>query len=234
MQLSFARYWVLMLLPTVVAIATTLLMIMLVFAWAPSRGHSMPRHFMMLSPGEAPSHVAPVVLKDENEESGGMLELTTPPSARMTVLADASAERQPEEENGDEEEPPPPGTPSKGYSLMTSPKTRRAKVVVFATVLLLLSISNFIQAELWAISFVSALVMLGFDLGIVHYDGHSKLSFLVRVYGRLPWSIAPFVLCMFILCVSDVWLFARDCCLLWAMVGRAQLSFYIPPTPPPP
>lgn len=82
---------------------------------------------------------------------------------------------------------------------MTAPKVRRAKVAVFATVLLLLAVASFIRAELWAISFVAALVMLGIDLAIVHVDGHSKASFLVRIYGRLPWPIAPFVLCMFIL-----------------------------------
>lgn len=41
--------------------------------------------------------------------------------------------------------------------------------------------------------------MLVVDLGVVHADKGSKLAFLAQVYARMPWAIAPFVLCMFLL-----------------------------------
>lgn len=193
-KLSFARYWILMLLPTVVAIAATLAMILVVFVYFPTRGHCMPRHFTTLVPGDAPP--APSV-EGGGERDGGMLELTTPPSSMMAMIADQPGAA--EEENDDEEEPRPPDTPSKASLMTAAPKVRYLKVAVFGAVLLLLSISNFIRAELWAISFIASLFMLGIDLAIVHVDGHSKYSFLSRIYSRLPLPIAPFVLSMFLL-----------------------------------
>jgi hypothetical protein len=72
-------------------------------------------------------------------------------------------------------------------SLMGSPRTRHAKVAVFGLVLLLLSIAQYIKAQLWLVSFVSALGLLVGDLCIVRRDRGSVLSFLSQVYGRMPW-----------------------------------------------
>lgn len=219
-NLSFSRYWVLMLLPTAVAIAATLGMVMVVFVWCPSRSHAMQRHFTMKDPaGEAALAAAAagdaaataVVVDDGGSSGAGVLELTTPPSGRMELLVDgsppvasspkASAAAAAGGEDAEEGHTTTATAIVATPSLMTAPQTRHAKVLVFGIVLLLLSIAQYIRAELWTVSFISALVMLGVDLLIVHWDKHSKLSFLARVYGRLPWPIAPFVLSMFLLCV---------------------------------
>ncbi len=206
-----------MLLPTIVAIISAMIMIMAVFVWAPTPGHCMPRHFTMAAPGEAPAGGAVAAV----DEEGSGLELTAPPSATMAVMAEECAPKGTAVVQDVEE-----GEPVRASSralLMTAPKTRHAKVVVFGTILFLLSIVNFLRAELRTISFVSALIMLGVDLAVCHRDGHSKLSFLARVYGRLPWPIAPFVLCMFILYVRThrhLWLCMYDVYMYW---GRIEL-----------
>lgn len=45
MGLSFLQYWYLMLLPTFVAVTSTLAMVLLVFVYRPLRGHAMQRKF---------------------------------------------------------------------------------------------------------------------------------------------------------------------------------------------
>ena len=52
LHVSFARYWVMMLLPTFVAVVVTLLMLMVVFVWCPLRGHVMVQIFEMKVEGE--------------------------------------------------------------------------------------------------------------------------------------------------------------------------------------
>lgn len=84
-KLSFARYWVLMLLPTFVAIASTLTMVLVVFVYLPTRGHCMPRHFTMLAPGGETPPTPYVVEGCVEKRDGGALELTRPPSATMAV-----------------------------------------------------------------------------------------------------------------------------------------------------
>lgn len=45
MGLSFLQYWYLMLLPTFVAVTSTLAMVLLIFVYRPLRGHAMQRKF---------------------------------------------------------------------------------------------------------------------------------------------------------------------------------------------
>jgi len=214
LHLSFARYWVMMLLPTFVAVVVTLLMLMVVFVWCPLRGHVMVQNFEMKVEGEVnggePNEEMMVAVEgveggvegvatrndDVHEEESAhalMVEAGTLEGSQ-TAAADAQAPSA---------SPPPPSSSSlstshRPNSLMTHPRTRRAKVVVFALVLLLLSLSNFLRLELWAVSALSALIMLVIDLYICHCDKKSPLSFLGQVYERVPWGIAPFVLCIFI------------------------------------
>lgn len=209
-----------MLLPTFVAVVVTLLMLLVVFVWFPMREHEMPESFEMKTEGEA-SETEPneemmvaVELVEEGGEGGAQpkedeANAMVVESTTLDDTQDRAAEAQ------SAASPPPPFSFSPSSqpnnndntsSLMTHPLTRRAKVVVFALVLLLLSLSNFLRLELWAVSALFALIMLGIDLYIYHCDKKSLLSFLGQVYARVPWAIAPFLLCMFILMrvLSDV------------------------------
>lgn len=72
-------------------------------------------------------------------------------------------------------------------------------MVAFFIVLLLLSVSDYLHASLWSVSLAAGLAMLIADLILVHCDRKSPLSYLRAVYHRMPWAIAPFVVCMFLL-----------------------------------
>ncbi len=204
LDLSFVRYWLLMLLPCAVAVAVTLVMLLVVFVWCPMRGHVMPAQFAMKDNG-----------KDEDDD----VEKPAPPPPQeygmpSVVAADTLANASPR------------STHHQDACLMTNPRTRRAKVLVFAAILLLLSISNYVRMELWAVSFVSAGVMLILDLIICHRDNKSKISFLHSVSARIPWAIAPFVLCMFILVrvLTDVGFTGRLAGLMIAAAGDSVWS----------
>lgn len=208
LDLSFGRYWVMMVLPTFVAVVVTLLMLLVVFVWYPMRGHVMVRGFEMKAGGEGEEdereregetneeiRMVAVELVEERVE-GGAAAQNDELRKEGATLEDPAAEMQAPLASP---LPPPSSSSSEPNPLMTRPRTRYAKVVVFALVLLLLSLSNFLRVELWVVSAISALVMLGIDLYICHSDKKSLLSFLGQVYERVPWAIAPFVLCMFIL-----------------------------------
>lgn len=203
-----------MLLPTVVAIAATLCMLMVAFVWLPTRGHRMPRHFTMRIPEDEEEAIperrppAAVVAEEEERTPDGsrrsVLELEAGPSVSAPLEIGALSDGEKMElataaGDGEKDVVQEGSPPSAGALLMTAVKTRQAKVLVFAAVLLLLSVAQYIRLELWTISFISALIMLVVDLGIVHSDKGSMLSFLTEAYGRMPWAVAPFVLCMFLL-----------------------------------
>lgn len=214
LDLSFGRYWVMMLLPTFVAVVVTLLMLLVVFVWYPMRGHVMVREFEMKTEeeregneregeGETNEEMIVAVLVEEGVERGAA-SLNDELQKDNGTLGNNSQDPAAEAQAPSSASPPPPSSSSlssssQPISLMTQPRTRYAKVVVFALVLLLLSLSNFLRIELWTVSAISALIMLGIDLYICHCDKKSLLSFLGQVYARVPWAIAPFVLCMFIL-----------------------------------
>ncbi len=74
-----------------------------------------------------------------------------------------------------------------------------AKVAIFAVCLVLLTISSLFRMELWTICLVTALVMLAYDFSLLRGSGERPMTFLVAVGQRMPWPIAPFVLCFFIM-----------------------------------
>lgn len=115
--LTFLRYWGLMMLPTLVAVASTLVMIVVVFVWLPTRGHVMQRRFdppqdvqedlaAMELPTTSPSTAAP----QAPEPAEAPAEATSPPSEPRVVVED-------EEEEALQE-----------HSLLVNPRVRRAKV----------------------------------------------------------------------------------------------------------
>jgi len=216
LDLSFARYWVMMLLPTFVAVVVTLLMLLVIFVWFPMRGHVMVREFEMKTEGEVNEMerttnvemmMVAVELVEGGAEGGAAAHNDDGHDKENAQALVVEANTLEESQEPAAEVRAPPASPlsisssssSQPSSLMTHPRTRYAKVVVFALVLLLLSLSKFLRVELWALSAISSLIMLGIDLYICHCDKKSLLSFLGQVYARVPWAIGPFVLCMFIL-----------------------------------
>lgn len=193
-----------MLFPTIVAIATTIIMLMVAFVWRPTRKNWMQRRFThhggmsLPTASSVPSSTTEDGRKVVSHDIVG-IELASPERG----AGGGGGEMQQQSEEGEEQRVP--SDDERFFhadTLMLAQKTRVAKCVVFLTVLFLLSISNFIGAELWAVSLISALVMLIVDLLVVYKDHQSSvalLSFLRRVYQRMPWTIAPFVLCMFLL-----------------------------------
>jgi hypothetical protein len=183
-----------MMLPTLVAVATTALMLHLVFVLHPTRGNAMPRSF---APSSRYASAFP-------QELSGM-SIAADGAGVQEAVADAPSPASPDhvelegrsgEEEGGEEEVPRP----RPRSRMQSPGVRRAKVGIFGCVLVLLALSDLLHAPLWLISLLSALGVLCMDLLIiVRADRASALSFLRQVGHRMPWSIGPFVICMFLM-----------------------------------
>jgi len=73
------------------------------------------------------------------------------------------------------------------------------KVGIFATCLAFLTVSSFIGVELWTICLVTAVIMLLFDLFLLRGTEERVGSFMGSIGRRMPWPIAPFVLCFFTL-----------------------------------
>lgn len=211
LHLSFARYWVMMLLPTFVAVVVTLLMLLMLFVWCPIRGHVMVQNFEMkvegeVNGGETNEKMMVAVELVEVEKGTTRIDDAHEKESAHALMVESNTLEESQTAAAAAQAPPASPLPffslfsssHQPNSLMTHPLTRRAKVVVFALVLLLLSLSNFLRLELWAVSALSALIMLVIDLYICHYK-KGLLSFLGQVYARVPWAIGPFVLCMYIL-----------------------------------
>jgi Na+/H+ antiporter NhaD/arsenite permease-like protein len=214
MSVSFAEYWVLMLLPTAIAVVGTLLMLMVVFVWWPLRGNVMVKTFEIkthdgvvaaAAAAAAGGGVDDLFVEGSGEEEEGLVlgalaGIAASPSRQEEGMdGDKTSEKQQQDTVQEEKKSLPPSPSSSSLKLMTSTKTRYVKVFVFFLVLILLAISSFIHMQLWVISAISAFAMLCMDLLICHRDGAHKLSYLHQVYQRMPWSIGPFVLCMFLL-----------------------------------
>lgn len=86
--------------------------------------------------------------------------------------------------------------PDDGFDIRSS-RPMWVKVGIFALCLVFLTISSFIHVELWVICFVTAVTMLGYDLFLLRRQGEPWRGFVLGVNRRMPWPIAPFVLCFF-------------------------------------
>lgn len=71
------------------------------------------------------------------------------------------------------------------------------KVGIFGLCLTLLTISSYIHVDLWIICFGAAATMLAYDLYLLRRRDESWRLFISQVGRRMPWPIAPFVLCFF-------------------------------------
>jgi len=71
------------------------------------------------------------------------------------------------------------------------------KVSIFAVCLLFLTISSEIHVDLWVICLAAAIIMLIYDICLLREHADSFPVFIKTISRRMPWPIAPFVLCFF-------------------------------------
>jgi arsenical pump membrane protein len=103
-------------------------------------------------------------------------------------------------------------------------RAMRIKVAMFATCLLLLSVSSLIGVPLWMICAVTAVSMLAYDLW--HMRREKSVGIYLRsVSERMPWAIAPFVIAFFVL-VDALTRFGFTEWAAQSIIGQADQSLF--------
>ncbi len=86
--------------------------------------------------------------------------------------------------------------PDKAREVKSSP-AMWVKTGIFAACIVFLTVNSYIGIELWHICIATAALMLAYDLVLICRSGSGYRQFVDTVAQRIPWAIAPFVLCFF-------------------------------------